>query len=183
MDSPFPYHRLIVLGTTGSGKSTLAERIAGRLDLDFIELDALHWQPGWVGTPEDEFLAKVDAATRSDRWVIAGNYGRTQVVTWPRAQAALWLDYPFATIFFRLLRRTIRRAVRQEILWGTNRERFWPHLKLWSDESLFHWLLRTYWRRKREYPQLFARPEYAHLQVFQFKTPQQAEAWLDSLPE
>ena len=37
-----PYRRIAVAGATGSGKSTLAEQLAGRFDLDFIELDALN---------------------------------------------------------------------------------------------------------------------------------------------
>ena len=33
--------RIVVVGNTGSGKSTLAEELARRLDLAFVELDAL----------------------------------------------------------------------------------------------------------------------------------------------
>ena len=75
--------------------------------------------------------------------------------------------------------RTWKRVFTQEELWNGNREQFWRQLKLWSDESLFHWLFKTYWRRKREYPQLFARPEYSHLQIIHFKTPQEADLWLE----
>lgn len=44
----FPYRRIVIIGTTSSGKSTLAEKLAQTLGLDFIELDALHWEPDWV---------------------------------------------------------------------------------------------------------------------------------------
>src|SRR5688500_3597481 len=40
--------RIIVVGSSGSGKSTLGEQLAARLDVPFIELDALYWEPGWV---------------------------------------------------------------------------------------------------------------------------------------
>jgi len=53
----FPYTRIVVIGTTSSGKSTLAENLSKKLDLDFVELDALYWQPNWVGTPDEEFAA------------------------------------------------------------------------------------------------------------------------------
>ncbi|MCJ7434238.1 MAG: hypothetical protein MUO77_12195 [Anaerolineales bacterium] len=49
----FPYQRLIIIGTTSSGKSTLAERLSKKLNLDFIELDALHWEASWVEAPDD----------------------------------------------------------------------------------------------------------------------------------
>jgi len=178
----FPFCRVIVVGATGSGKSTLAEKLARKLDLEFLELDAIHWLPGWEHLSDADFRAKVDQATRSLRWAIAGNYSVARDVTWPRAEAVIWLDYSFWTIFWQLWRRTWRRWRDQELLWGTNRERFWPHFKIWSaEDSLFAWLLKTYWRRKREIPAFLARPEYAHLKLFHLKTPQETAKWLADL--
>lgn len=178
----FPYTRIIVIGTTSSGKSTLAEQLSNKLHLDFVELDALYWQPNWVGTPEDEFITKIDNATHGDRWVVAGNYSRTRPITWSRAQLIIWLDYAFPVVFGRLITRTVRRTWTKEVLWGTNVDRFWIHFKLWSDESLVKWLFKTYWRRKREIPTLFENPEYQHLELLHFKTPKETEAWLGQLP-
>lgn len=177
----FPHRRIVVVGTTGSGKSTLAQRLAETLGLDYIELDALHWDPGWVAAPPAVFRARADSATRSPGWAVAGNYHLVRDIIWPRAQAVVWLDYPLPVIFGRLWRRTWRRWWTREVLWNGNVEALWPHLKLWSDDSLFHWLFKTYWRRKREYPQLFALPEHSHLEVIRLATPRQAEDWLASL--
>jgi len=177
----FPYKKLVVIGTTSSGKSTLAEQLANKLALDFIELDALNWGPNWTAAGDDTLRSRAEKATRAPGWVVAGNYRITRPVTWARAEAIIWLDYSFAVVFWRLLTRTIRRAVTQEELWNGNREKFWWHLKLWSEESLFHWLFKTYWRRKREYPQLFAQPEYAHLKIIRFTIPQDTQDWLESL--
>jgi adenylate kinase family enzyme len=177
------FRRVVVVGATGCGKSTLAERLAGRLDLAYIELDALYWQPGWVGTPDEEFRLKVGAAIQAPGWALAGNYSRVRDLVWERADAILWLDYPFLLVFDRLLRRTWQRWRRRELLWGTNVEPLWVHLKLWSKESLINWLFQTYWRRKREYPQLFALPENAHLKVLRFAHPRELESWFASLPE
>lgn len=177
----FPNTRIIVVGTTSSGKSTLAENLARKLNLGFVELDALYWQPNWVGTPDNEFAAKMDQATNGDRWVVAGNYSRTRSITWPRAETIIWLDYLLPVILWQLAKRTFRRTFTGEVLWGTNVERLWPHLKLWSDESLFKWLFKTYWRRKREYPALMALPEHQHLELIQFTTPQETREWLESL--
>ena len=69
----FSHKRNVVVGTTSSGKSTLAEQMAKKLGLVFIELDALYWKPNWEGTPDEEFIQKVDVATRGNRWVVAGN--------------------------------------------------------------------------------------------------------------
>ncbi|MFZ1043889.1 MAG: shikimate kinase [Anaerolineales bacterium] len=61
----FPFKRVVVIGTTSSGKSTLARRLADQFALDFIELDALHWEPNWREAPDEVFRARVDEATRA----------------------------------------------------------------------------------------------------------------------
>lgn len=181
MTPSFPYRRIVVIGTTSSGKSTLAERLSARLGLDFIELDALHWEPNWKEADEEVFRARVVATTQAEGWVVAGNYHRVRDAIWPRAEALVWLDYSLWTIFWQLTRRTFRRWWRRELLWGTNRENLWMHFKLWSDESLYHWLFKTYWRRKRETPMLLAQPENAHLHLIHLHSPKETEDWLNGL--
>lgn len=179
--SAFPYKRIVVIGTTGSGKSTLAERIAIQFNLNFIELDALQWEPGWQATPLEVFRERVSKAVQTSAWIVAGNYHVVRDLVWQNAEVVIWLDYPFWTIFKQLTVRTFRRWLTQELLWGTNREPFWIHFKLWSDESLYHWLFKTYWRRKRETPALLAMPAHKHLAVIQFRHPRETEEWLKNI--
>jgi adenylate kinase family enzyme len=168
----------VVVGTSGAGKSTLAQRLSEQLKLDFVELDAFHWEPDWKAASIDTFRARANEATLGGDWVVAGNYQQVRDIIWPRADTLVWLDYSFALVFCRLTGRIIRRAVTREVLWNGNRETFWPHLKLWSEESLFHWLFKTYWRRRREFPILFSRPEYAHLKIVRLSSPRATEQWL-----
>jgi adenylate kinase family enzyme len=177
----FPFKRLVVVGSTSSGKSTLAKGLANKIGADFIELDALHWEPNWIEAADEIFRERAEAATSSEAWIVAGNYHVVRDIIWPKAQVILWLDYPFYIVFWRLLKRTIRRSVLKEKLFSDNVENFRTHLKLWSDESLFYWLFKTHWRRKREYPTLFAEAQHAHLNVFRFKHPAEAERWLDEV--
>ena len=175
------YKKLVVIGTTGSGKSTLAEQLANKLGLHFIELDALHWEPNWVEAPLEVFRSHVESATQAQAWVVAGNYRIVRDLVWSKAEAVIWLDYSLWVIFWRLWWRTWKRVFLKVELWNGNREHLWTQLKLWSNESLFHWLFKTYWRRKREYPQLFGLSEYQHLRVFHFQSPSQVKNWLASL--
>lgn len=181
--SLFPYKRIVVIGTTSSGKSTLAERIAKRFNLSFIELDALHWEPNWAEAPLEAFRERVSTAMQAEAWVVAGNYHVVRDLIWPKAEAVIWLDYPFFIILWQLLRRTFIRWWTQELLWGTNRDSFWIHFKLWSKESLIHWLIITYWRRKRETPELLSKPEHKHLAVIHFRHPREAEHWLEGFQD
>jgi adenylate kinase family enzyme len=177
----FPIKRIVVIGATGSGKSTLAGRIAERFNLDFIELDALHWEPGWREPPLDVFRERVSSAVQAPAWIVAGNYHVVRDLVWAKAEAVIWLDYPFLIVLRQLLRRTFLRWWKQEMLWGTNREPFWIHFKLWSKESLIHWLFITYWRRKRETPILLSLPEHRHLRLIHLGHPREAEALIEQL--
>ena len=177
----FPFKRIVVVGTTNSGKSTLAKKLADTFALDLIELDALHWEPNWQEAPLEVFRARIDRAIRSDRWIVAGNYHVVRDLIWPRAEAVIWLDYALWTIFWQLTRGTFKRWWTKELLWGTNREDLWTHFKVWSEESLYHWLFKTYWRRKREFPRMFAEPRYGHLKVIQLKSQKETKRWFNTL--
>lgn len=177
----FPYKRVVVVGVTSSGKSTLAEVLAKRFDLCYIELDALHWEPNWQSAPLEVFRDRVAQATQAERWIVAGNYHIVRDLIWPKAEAVIWLDYSLLRVLLQLTRRSLKRWWTQELLWGTNREPLWNHFKLWSNESLYHWLFKTYWRRKREYPMLLSQPEHQHLVLLRFRNPTQTKEWLEQL--
>ena len=178
----FTCRRVAIVGTTSSGKSTLAQKLAGKIGADYIELDALYWEPNWKPAEPLDFCERVEDAIKSDAWVVAGNYRLVRDLIWEKAEMVIWLDYPFHILCWRLLTRTVRRALTQEELWNGNRETFWEHLKLWSEESLFHWLFKTYWRRKRELPELFSEPRHAHLTVLHLKSPRETDEWLAGIP-
>jgi adenylate kinase family enzyme len=179
--SLFPYKRVVVVGVTGSGKSTLAEKLGQRFNMHFIELDALHWEPNWQEAPLEVFRARLLQAMQAEKWIVAGNYRAVRDLIWPRAEALIWLDYPFRTVFCQLTRRSVRRWWTRELLWGTNYEPLWIHLKLWSKESLYNWLIQTYWRRKKEYTALLSQPEHQHLAVIRLNHPKETEVWLEQL--
>ncbi len=179
--TPFPYKRIVVIGVTSSGKSTLAGQLANRLNASFIELDALHWEPHWQEAPLEVFRARVVQALQAPAWVVAGNYHVVRDLVWSQAEALLWLDYSFPRVLWQLTRRTFTRWWTQELLWGKVREPLWVHFKLWSEASLYHWLVKTYWRRKREYPRLFDLPEYQHLAMLRFSHPRETAAWLETI--
>ena len=119
---------------------------------------------------------RANEATRGDAWVVDGNYSFIRDLTWPRAEAVIWLDYPLLLILWQLWKRTWKCSLTKENLWGTNTERLWP--QFFSKDSLFRWALQTYKRRKRTYTALFSSPEYPSLVKYHFKSPRETEAWL-----
>ena len=168
-----------MVGTSGSGKTTVARAIAERLGIPHIEMDALFWKANWGETPDSELLPRVDEETDRPAWVLDGNYSRTRPIVWPKADTIVWLDYSFPRVFSQLLWRTIRRAVTREPMWGGCRESF--RISFFSRDSILVWCLRTYWKRRRNYPDILSRPEYARLNVIRLRSRRQLRAWLDDL--
>jgi ABC-type glutathione transport system ATPase component len=69
--------RVSVVGTSGAGKSTLAAALARVLDAEFIELDSVFHQPGWVPLPREEFRERV--ATRAKLEAAMADPGNSQL--------------------------------------------------------------------------------------------------------
>ena len=140
--------RVAVIGTSGSGKTTFSRRLAARLGVTHVELDALFWLPEWQEPDDADFRARVDAALDvPGGWVADGNYSRFQRDILGRVDTVVWLDLPMWTCLWRVTRRAVSRARSGEVMWGTNRER-------WSQvigrKSLAWWVITTHGRRRRE---------------------------------
>ena len=173
-------NRVAVVGTSGSGKSTFNDRLASRLDLPRIELDALHWEPGWVSADADVFRARVEAAVAADAWVLDGNYSAVRDLYLGRLDTVVWLDLPLRTCLWRIVVRSFRRARTGEDLWETgNRESLRKHL---GRDSLVWWVLTTHRRRRRQYAAQFADLELEGVDVHRFSSSGEAQVWLSSVP-
>lgn len=170
--------RANVVGTSCSGKTTLARRIASRLGVPHVELDALYWGRAWQPVPTPLFRERVRAATAQPGWVVDGGYSAVRELTWAHVDTVIWLDYPLPLVLGRYLRRTARRMWSGEEFWPAtgNRETL-GHLI--GRDSLLWWILSTHReRRRRLAEQLASRPE---LSVFRLRSPRAAERLLRSL--
>ena len=178
--------RIHVLGNSGSGKSTLGRRLAEQLDVPFVELDALNWLPDWVGLNETdpaELERRIGEATAGDAWVVAGSYTNVcQRVFWPRLETAVYIDLPVPQLLGRVLLRSWRRWRSRELLWGTNVERFWPQLRVWSRRDSLVWWIVTQQRRKRD--RLVAAsvdPRWSHVRFVRLTSSREVEAFVRGL--
>ena len=142
--------RVVVFGTTGSGKTWLGRRLAERHGLRVIELDALYWGRDWQPAPIELFRHRVEREIRDGDWVVVGNYNHVRDLTWRAADTLIWLDLPFPLVFWRLLRRTVGRAIAREELWGTgNRESFVR--TFFTRQSILWWAIRTHARNRERF--------------------------------
>jgi adenylate kinase family enzyme len=166
--------RAVVVGTSGAGKTTLAGRLAARLGIEHVEIDALFHGPGWV--PRPEFLDDVRALVARESWVTEWQYPQARPLLLQRATLAVWLDYPLALRMSRVVRRTVVRSLRRMPLWNGNVE---PRLRtiLTDREHIVRWA----WRTRHLYddlPEQLAAAGRSDLRVVRLRSPREAEAWL-----
>lgn len=175
---PSTISRVAVVGTSGCGKSTFARDLASRAGLPHVELDAIHWNDDWTESPDEEFNEQFGRATAAGRWVIDGNYGRRglQSRVFDDADLVVWLDLPFATIFRRIVARSIRRAATKETLWGTNNHESFRIL-LTSKYSMPLWVIKTFRSRRRQYEALEEPDAHPHTALLRVKNPRDVLTW------
>jgi adenylate kinase family enzyme len=171
--------RINVKGSSGSGKTTFAKALAERLELPFVELDALHHGPNWSEPTAEEFQARVRAAMAAaqDGWVIDGNYeAKLDQTVLAEADLLVWLDLPLWLKLRRLWLRTTSRIRDDVVLWNGNRESWRNAFLGWN--SLFSWTIRAHFRQRLRWPRLYAAdPRFVRL-----RSTEAAERWLARLP-
>lgn len=172
--------RVSVIGNTGSGKSTVGRALAAALGAPYIELDALHWGPGWSEASADELRARVAPLVDGDTWVVDGMYWRKiGGLVLARSDTVVWIDPPWPATFLRLLWRTVARIARGTTLFNGNRESF--RGAFLSRESILLFSIRTGPRRRAHFREWLARPEFAHLAVRRFASTDAALRWAASV--
>lgn len=170
--------RICVIGTSGAGKTTLAHQVSLVLNVPHVELDSLYWEPNWRTVPMDIFYSRVEKYLMANRWIVDGNYSSVRNIVWGKADTMIWLDYGFPLVMSRVVRRTFHRIVTQQQVCNGNYET-WK--KAFSKESIILWALQTYGRRREEYPILFKKSEYCHLNIVRLSSPKAARDWLSTL--
>jgi adenylate kinase family enzyme len=167
--------RASVIGSSGAGKSTFAARLAATVGVPHVELDAIYHQANWTPLSDDEFRARVAVVVAGDGWVIDGNYAVVRPLVLDRATTVAWLDYSRWVVMSRVIRRSVSRAITRRELWNGNRER--PSTWLDSEHPI-RWAWTHFDRKRAEYAERFASPEFQHLDVHRFRTPREATRWL-----
>ena len=133
--------RILVAGASGSGKTTLAARIAAVTGSPHTEIDGLHWRAGW--TASETFVEEVEALAAEVAWVTEFQYRQVLPILAARAELLIWLRPPRLVVLARVVRRTLRRRFRRELLWGVNVEQ--PLRTVLTDrDHIIRWSMRTF---------------------------------------
>jgi adenylate kinase family enzyme len=169
-----------IVGGSGSGKSTLAETLAGHMDARLVELDAIFHKPNWTPTPTPQFRAEVAAALDADRWIVAGNYSVVMDLTQGGADTIVWLDMPRWLVTWRVIKRSVRRAVQREELWNGNRERWRNLIKRDPEDNIIVWAWTYHGVHTERYTAFAEGNFWAHAQVYRLQRPRDVQRFLTS---
>ena len=159
-------------GTSGSGKSTLARDISTRAGLPYTEIDALHHGPDWTVRPE--FLADAEVLSCRPHWVTEYQYAQARPMLLERCDLVVHLLLPRTLVMGRVVRRTVRRARRREVLWNGNVE---PPLRtLFTDpDHIIRWAWRTHGRGPALVRDIAS--GFPHLPIVVLRSPREVEEW------
>lgn len=94
LSRPFPYQKMIVLGSPGAGKSYLSRELARRFLYPVVHMDVLYWRQDWAHLSDEEMLKALDKVLAEESWIIDGNYPSTLEHRYQKADVVFFLDYP-----------------------------------------------------------------------------------------
>ena len=97
--------RVLVIGSPGAGKSTFARKLAERVELPLIHLDAEYHLPGWVEPEDHVWDARLDGLIDRESWIMDGNFGGSLERRLARADTVFLLDYPTILCLWRAVKR------------------------------------------------------------------------------
>jgi adenylate kinase family enzyme len=168
--------RIVVIGSSCSGKSTFSQQLAKKSNVEYIELDQLHWLPNWEERADEEFRELVNKATLSSCWVVDGNYSVARDIVWPRATQIIWLNHSFSLVLYRSITRSIVRAATKKKLFAGNVESF--KQTFFSGDSIILWVLKTYHNKRKNYAKLLKHIEAKGIKVIEFNNQNQVDEFL-----
>ena len=165
--------RINIIGTAGSGKSFFSKRVAQKLNIPCVEIEALAWKSNWTEATDDELFSKLKTLLSSEDWVLDGNYSKTRHIKWKKCQMVVYLDMPFHIILYRLLRRTLTRIFTGEELWAGNKETFCR--QFFTRDSVIWWGLSNFFLKRRYYLIDSKNPEFTHIEFVRLRTDKEVE--------
>lgn len=171
-------NKIIIIGVTGSGKSTFAKKLSNKLDIPYIQLDYLFWKPNWEESTDVEFFEKIEKAIDKPKWILDGNYNRTNHLTWKDVDTIIWIDLPFCLTFYQIFMRCLQRAITRKELWeGTgNKESFG---RMFSRDSILLWLFKTYSSHSLRYQERMNDPKFKHIKFHRLRSRKEIAEYLD----
>jgi hypothetical protein len=84
--------KIVIIGPPGAGKTEFANELGQILNVDRVyHLDYFFWKPRWIRTTEAERHAIISELTKTNEWIIEGNFLDTIDTQFSHANLVIWL--------------------------------------------------------------------------------------------
>lgn len=101
-------NRIFILGTSGSGKTELAKKLSEMLKIKTYDLDEIEWKNKYSKRRETKNKMKIlNGILKRKKWIIEGAYTHWTEKAVKKSGSIIWLDLPFRTIKYRLIKRFV----------------------------------------------------------------------------
>ena len=125
--------------------------------------------------------AITEADQSANGWVIPGNYRNVADITQRRADTIVWLDLPRRVSMWRLFRRSVRRSITREEVWGGNREQLRNLISRDPNRNVLLWTWRNHPQYQQVYESYAAGEFWAQATVHRLRTRADVEGFLAGL--
>ncbi|KAK6347681.1 hypothetical protein TWF718_005520 [Orbilia javanica] len=125
--------------------STLSRQLSKILNIPYVPLDEVFWEPNWSAPSNEEFQSRIDVLLgkyRDTGWIIDGNYSRRmgEAVKNERTDC-IWLDPPLLLYLPRLIYRTFLRLLGIEPNCAPGCNESWRGVFSLNDKSIIWWCI------------------------------------------
>ena len=170
--------RIIIIGASGSGKTTLGNRLGDLLHIPVYDLDNYFWLPNWQNKREEFFIKEIEEISKTQEWIIIGNYFKFSSAAWDKADTIIWLDYQFMRCLCQGLKRALKAILYKIPCCAGNYESFGR--LFFSRESILIFIIKNYSKYQKRYNDLYTNKDPKKLYL-RLRNPQETEFWLNSL--
>ncbi|MEN8651725.1 adenylate kinase [Streptomyces sp. 21So2-11] len=167
-------HKVALFGAPATGKTTLARWLSTELDQPHTDLDDLLFTPDGP-LPLKEFRRQAGEITRTDGWIVEGNFSKLADVVWHRADTLIWLDFPLPLILYRIVRRSLRQLTGRED--SMQARRLTWSAAFFARRSLLRTAIRKYRANRPRYARQVAETAGLGVEVVRLRSPREVARW------
>lgn len=132
-------NKIVVVGVSATGKSTFTRKLAQKIKVFPVFVDAIMWKPGWNYIGDEETAKKLIEISDGSQWIIEGYLveGAKEII-FNRADSIIYLDYSPIVAVLRYIKRYWKHRVNPRTELDGSPEKFsWKMLKrIWQKREV-----------------------------------------------
>ncbi len=172
---------ILILGNPGAGKSFLARKISEILSMPIIELDMLFWGRNWSKFSSTHVHNIVKKKVMKTPHIVEGQYPEMRNTLPKYADTIIFIDFPLPLLFWRLLKRSTKRAFTGESTCHGNKETF--RKLFFSKHSMIYYIFQVYSKNRYDNLRIIRDARKENKETYILKNSHEILAFIDNLKQ